>query len=515
MSAVENAEPVLLQPSPGRDRDPKSGSLPSLPSHSPPGKTVSSLNITPFSTDDDILPAAKRRKLQSPLPETPSVSTSAQTVKIAPTTSTETDQVIPEATGSFEASSPTMWPAVAQDAADITTGSLSATAIGKQRAEIVPDGTVADGKSKPPAQRKKGDQAPKKPRKPSTKQVERQGRRRVEDAAAEVVADAIGASSRQNSKRGRRQREPTPEGAEDVRIVASEVKMSDLCRNVRTGKKSTRELELEKLEEETIRKKKQQQLNELIGDGTPETPESADQRLERLAREKGQREEDVSRAVPNTIIVDGQIQIDESTLQIDRHANAAVERDAEQLEGVDESELTRRVTQFTWGKRDQSGSWDEESTDKFYEGLRMFGTDFQMISKMLPGRTRHSVKLKFRKEERVDEPRIRRALLGDRIPVDMEEYSRVSNTVYADPRELEQELEDEKERMKQEQERAKEALEEIRREREAEANAEGAAVADESSSKENRVGAPDGANAKAKGKRERPGATKKPNRSKK
>ncbi|XP_075674341.1 uncharacterized protein LOC142643554 isoform X1 [Castanea sativa] len=44
--------------------------------------------------------------------------------------------------------------------------------------------------------------------------------------------------------------------------------------------------------------------------------------------------------------------------------------------------------------------WSKQDTELFYEAVRQFGTDFSMIQQLFPGRTRHQVKLKFKKEER-------------------------------------------------------------------------------------------------------------------
>lgn len=407
----------------------------------------------------------------------------------APLPSTEKDGVVAEAPenadsqSSIKQSRPEQ-PVKTLQPAKARKPQASAKARRKQRVEI-PEAETAAGtarRSSTPKGNVRRELKKSRTKKPKPGIQEEQN---VENAAAEIVADAIqGSSDKRKIKRHRTRRETTPEGAEDVRIVPSEVKMSDLCKNFRTGKKSAREVELEKIEKAELIQKKQRELQEVMGEGDTSGPvsESGDQRLEGLAREKGDREE-ASRAVPNTVIVDGQIRIDETSLQLDRHAKAAEERDAEQLEGVDESELTRSVNQGSWAKRDKSGSWNEESTDKFYDGLRMFGTDFEMISKLFPGRTRHSVKLKFSKEEKLHQQKIKRTLMGERIPVDMEEYSRISNTTYADPRELERELEEDRKTMEAEHAAEKEAIDEIRRQREAEAAAEGAAVGDDSSAK--------------------------------
>lgn len=496
--ARENEELAVLQLSTAGYEEQKtnfaSPFMPQFVTENTTEPTASSpqLDATLVTSWDEILPAPKRRKLQQPALETSSIVETSQTEENAPKLSRETVPDSTGANGSIEPPGSITEPVAAHSNGETRKRHSSATGRGKQSvgplAITESIGGIVDSTRDPSAYVENGDQGPKKQRKIMRKRRETHGRQNAEDAAADVIADVVQRSSTKgNQKRNVKHRETTPDGAEHVRIVPSEIKMSDLCRNLRTGKKSARELELEKLDEEKLRKKKQQHANELMGEESSEVPESADQRLERLAKEKGLRREDADRAVPNTMIVDGQIQIDESTLQIDRHADAAVERDAERLEGVDESELTRRVNQSTWMKRDKSGGWNEDQTDKFYEALRMFGTDFQMISKMLPGRTRRSVKLKFTREERHDEPRIKRALLGERLPVDLEEYSRLSKTVFADPKELELELEEDRKNMEERQAEAREAQEEIRREREAEAEAEAAAVAANDSSKENRA----------------------------
>ena len=301
----------------------------------------------------------------------------------------------------------------------------------------------------------------------------------AEDAATNIVAHAVqGSSVKKGIKRGRRAREATPEGADAVKIMPSKVRMSELCKNTRTGKKSTRGKELEKFDKAEAVRKSQQELQGFLGmtETSKDPSETAETRLERLSRTR----EETAQMIPNTIIIDGEIQIDETSLQIDRHAKAAVERDAEALEGIDESELTRRVNSNSWMKRDVGGRWNPESTEKFFEALRMFGTDFDMISKLFPGRTRHSIKLKFLKEEKADQQRIKQVLMGERVLVDMEEYSRLTNTVYEDPKELEKDLAEDRKRMEEEQKAAKEAIDEAARQREREVEAERAAGEEES-----------------------------------
>lgn len=324
------------------------------------------------------------------------------------------------------------------------------------------------------------------------KYVRRKTRQSIEEAAAEVVEDAVQGSSKDPTKRGRkRKRVSTPEGAETIQITPSEVRMMDLCRDGGTGRKSEREKELEELERQNFIRKKQRQLQEVMGEAEPESQdpplESIETRQEQLARQREQ-VQDVAHNVPNTIIVNGQIQIDETSLEIDRHAAAAIERDAEQLAAVEETDMTRKINSGTWLKREKGGGWNEMLTERFYDGLRMFGTDFEMISKMFPGMTRHKIKLKFCKEEKIEGDRIKATLLGEKLAVDLPELEKMAGTEFDDPEELERDLEEDRIRLEEETAAEKQALDEAKRERQEQIAAEQAAAENESSAKENRRG---------------------------
>ncbi|KZF22663.1 transcription factor IIIB, Bdp1 subunit [Xylona heveae TC161] len=246
------------------------------------------------------------------------------------------------------------------------------------------------------------------------------------------------------TRRGRK-RQKTPENAETMEIAPSIVKMADLCRDNRQGKKSKRETELQNMDWTAVIKRQnerqaQQEAGEIPAkDAVGEMLERAGQEQERQSR---------GLAAPQMRLINGQIVLDDQSLQIDRHAHAA--RDQEAREEVEENELTRRITAGSWMKREKTEPWTDDYTDLFYQGLRMFGTDFMMISKMFPNRSRRQIKLKFCKEERLDPLRIHEALMGPRQPVDLAHYSEMTNEEYGDPAVFEQELAAEAERFEAE-----------------------------------------------------------------
>ena len=340
-----------------------------------------------------------------------------------------------------------------------------------------PDSGISGGYASPPTEASAQIEQAASTARPKRKTTKRKRSKNVQDAAAEIVEDAINGSSTTPKRRGRKsKREVTPDGADAVVISPLTMKMSDLCKDSRTGRKSQREKDLQDIEQaESVRKQLKEQEKAM---GQSNSQNSAEPR-------RAEREESVANNVPSTKLVDGRIQIDEDSLQIDRHAAAAAERDAEQLDAIDETDLTRKVNSFSWLKRDKSGGWNELLTERFYEGLRMFGTDFEMISKMFPGRTRHKIKLKFVKEERINLDKIKAALLGEKLPVDLPEFEKMAGFEVDDPKELEMEMQEDRKRLEEETLAEKQALDDIRNEREAQIAAERAAAGEESSAKEN------------------------------
>ncbi|OQE19242.1 hypothetical protein PENFLA_c019G01245 [Penicillium flavigenum] len=255
-------------------------------------------------------------------------------------------------------------------------------------------------------------------------------------------------------KRTRKKREPTPEGAETVEILPNVVKMSELCKDLRTGKKSKRETELRKIDQAEEERKKQ--------GGTPGPGTGTPVKQTEPEQEKNEQPVDWKpQSGPVMRIVNGEIVLDSASLQVDRHADAA--RAAGDLEDVVESSFTRKVNQASYGKRTKTETWDEELTDLFYRGLRMFGTDFMVISKMFPGRSRRQIKLKFNNEERRDPQRIKETLMGPSETIDIATYSEMTNTVYDDPKLVQQELDDEKKRIEDQHTKEKELQEEMLR----------------------------------------------------
>ncbi|KAL9036362.1 MAG: hypothetical protein Q9214_006168, partial [Letrouitia sp. 1 TL-2023] len=314
----------------------------------------------------------------------------------------------------------------------------------------------------------------------------------VTAASENIVENASSTPKSAKGRRGRKRREPTPEGAENKRIVPGEVKMADLCQDSRQGRKSMREKTLQERDKEELAKRKQQETLNLVGESERTEPDgsSVEQQAENpvLEGDTAQHtlEEDNVRRVPGTQIIGGEIMISDDQ-QLDFHKEAAEQRQREQLEGIDEDDLSRRVNSQTYMKREKLNVWSEELTDLFYDGLRMFGTDFGMISKMFPDRTRRAIKLKFTKEEKLHQDRIKEVLWGSRIPVDMEGFSKMTGLTFDDPQKHEREMEEDRKRLEEEAKLDQQFRDEATKQQTGETVTEQAAAENDSSTKENKV----------------------------
>jgi transcription factor TFIIIB component B'' len=373
----------------------------------------------------------------------------------------------------------------------------------------------------PPAQEDQGSQptSPTPIRRKSTRK--RKQRLSAQEAADEVIAEATAGSDgnreEATGKRRKRKRKLGSEEAANHEIVPAEVKMADLVKDKGLGKISRREVEMRKIDWADVKRKRRE---------AEEEAQREDQK-QKEARKNG-------RPLPppgphvaeRLVLVNGQIVIDESSRVIDRNAETA--RDADQAEeAIDEDSLTKRVNQATVGRKPGKvrtySTWDDEETEQFYQGLRMFGTDFMMISKMFPGTSRIIIKKKYNKEEKLHPAKVL-AALNSKQPVDLEIYSKITDTVYDDPQDFYKELEEAQVRIEaedakmraeeaQEAEEAEQEIQESIEQDEAEAS-EGAHPGSEARVRKNRFAAEaqsivDAANSRKKGSKQTPAAKKK------
>ena len=120
------------------------------------------------------------------------------------------------------------------------------------------------------------------------------------------------------------------------------------------------------------------------------------------------------------------------------------------------------VNSASFAKRVQGpGNWTDEETEKFYRLLSMFGTDFETISNLFPGKNRRAIKLKFNKEERLRPNRINAAMMvrgQKKANIDIDEYKATQRQWQAKDKILEEHA-----KLAEEQEREVSRLREERR----------------------------------------------------
>jgi transcription factor TFIIIB component B'' len=323
----------------------------------------------------------------------------------------------------------------------------------------------------------------------------------------------------------KRKRSVTPEDAEELVVDWQALKMSDLTRDLRIGKKSSRHDELVERERQIRATKAKKARAKRLQDGEQEeegngsqagTPASDREGEPSTAPATGALE---TPALPASSglqyrVVDGNIVVDETSLTVDRHARAAAA--AGNVVTVEENDFTRLTTSasFQTGTRKLGPNrWTEEETELFFRGLLTFGTVFSQIAPMFPKKTERQVKNKFLLEDRKNPSRITE-LMRDRKgaeKISMEEYQTLIRKTLSPTEDIMAELAAADAKFEAEQKkREDEAAETLRRRREelyddepagANANAEESSAAETSPLKKSRGGKKRSGSGKGKGRK--------------
>ncbi|RPA93625.1 hypothetical protein L873DRAFT_1777451 [Choiromyces venosus 120613-1] len=267
---------------------------------------------------------------------------------------------------------------------------------------------------------------------------------------------------------GGRRRAPSPEDGERREITPSVMKMKDLCRDIRIGRKSKRFAELEQMDLTKLANDQNGAKAALEAEptaGEEVEQETAEERIERLNNES----QSLSRTgAPQMRMVNGELVLDQESIHVNSHELDPIHE--ESMEVVEENMAFRRITSATYSKHKRSERWDAEETGKFFNALSMFGTDFEIVSKLFAGRNRQQLRKKFLNEERKDPQRITDAL-RTRVPINVAEYSEMTELEIGDPQLVEDELEKIREAHEAEEVAAIGHAAEMERERQENANA--------------------------------------------
>ncbi|KAI0847837.1 hypothetical protein F5Y00DRAFT_112148 [Daldinia vernicosa] len=324
----------------------------------------------------------------------------------------------------------------------------------RKRKTVTDDNTAAEGS------------APKKRRPRKNPPAEGNGETTAEGA------EGVGGAPPVKRTYRRRRRSSTPEDPESQTVNHSTMKMADLTKDLGIGKKFKHAEAIEeraRQAREKFRQKKLAKQRQLMG--IPPDGEDASRASTPAEGEENSRESAIARArnlgasvdagaqSVGYEVVDGQIIINQESLVVDRHA---AHRDMSSLETVEEDEFSHLTTSASFrreSRRTGANHWTDEDTERFYRLLSMFGTDFETIASMFPGKTRRAVKLKFNREETQRPRRINAAVMvrGEkRVGIDLEEYKahqpewRESDAILAEHAELVREHDEDIRRLREE-----------------------------------------------------------------
>uniref|UniRef100_U5EM50 Putative neuroproteinsis n=1 Tax=Corethrella appendiculata TaxID=1370023 RepID=U5EM50_9DIPT len=131
----------------------------------------------------------------------------------------------------------------------------------------------------------------------------------------------------------------------------------------------------------------------------------------------------------------GEMILDEQSLIIENEKEKEIRETIAQGEIIYDDDITGNSGYYRRYKRTRD--WPNDETIRFYKCLHTIGTDFSMMLQLFPNRTRRDLKLKFKKEEKINLALVNKALLQPRdFNID----------------ELKKELDDEEEEMKKQKE---------------------------------------------------------------
>ncbi|KAI1754310.1 hypothetical protein F4782DRAFT_493966 [Xylaria castorea] len=295
----------------------------------------------------------------------------------------------------------------------------------------------------------------------------KQKRQRTKSSTRTTAEASEGASTEATKPVRRRKREPTPENAEELTVDHSTMTVGELTKDLGIGKRFRHADEIEQRAREARAKyrlkkleREKQRLGLLPPEGDdlalqPDTPnENGESRGAAMAQLGASMESGAGQGVGYDV-VDGQIVVHAASLIVNRH-----NQDMSNLEEIEENDFTNLVNSSSFAKRVQApGNWTDEETEKFYRLLGMFGTDFETISRLFPGKNRRAIKLKFNKEERHRPNRVNAAMMvrgQKKVNIDIEEYKasqrqwQAKDKILAEHAQLAQEQEREVTRLREE-----------------------------------------------------------------
>ncbi len=219
-----------------------------------------------------------------------------------------------------------------------------------------------------------------------------------------TVAASPDSSHSKSSSKGRPKIPTTSNGEVDL----SKVKMKDLIRGGQFGKPMKSSTEKLVIFFKVIYHQSGDPEETVISAPSPKEPSTPKQKEVVFA--------------PQVRIVDGQIVVNEESLVVTADSSANVSHEDYNVV----VETGNHVTSHSFlTNRTTTEKWSTEETELFYKALQQYGTDFSIIENLFPTKDRRQIKNKFKKEERDHPQRIAQALTK-RLPINLDEYKKLS-----------------------------------------------------------------------------------------
>eukprot|EP01119_Soliformovum_irregulare_P013696 TRINITY_DN366_c0_g3_i5.p1 TRINITY_DN366_c0_g3~~TRINITY_DN366_c0_g3_i5.p1 ORF type:complete len:401 (-),score=148.26 TRINITY_DN366_c0_g3_i5:86-1123(-) len=143
--------------------------------------------------------------------------------------------------------------------------------------------------------------------------------------------------------------------------------------------------------------------------------EREDEEEETVEQIRTEGDEEDAYAPQVTVTEDGRIIIDESSLYVDAGATNAEKRKTQNFDNIN-WDSGSKVNYESFRAVRGRGKWTQLETAEFFNALSQFGTDFSMIERLFPDRSRRQIKAKFKKEEKENPAKVNNAL-DRRLPI--------------------------------------------------------------------------------------------------
>ncbi|KAK8124831.1 transcription factor TFIIIB component B [Apiospora kogelbergensis] len=252
----------------------------------------------------------------------------------------------------------------------------------------------------------------------------------AEGGDAQVASGGEGIGVAAHTVVRRKRREPTPEDAENQEIDHTTTKMADITRDLGIGKKfkhSEAILERQREARRNAQRRRLERKQRAMG-LLPEEPTGEDgaagNNAEGTPAPEAEEPSVMDGGGVEYDIIDGQIVVNQNSLTVNQHEN----QDFTNLETVEEDEFTNLTTSASYLRASKTlgtNHWSDDETERFYHYLKMFGTDFETISHVFPGKSRRHIKLKFNREEKARPKRINAAIMArgaKKVAIDLEDF---------------------------------------------------------------------------------------------